>query len=201
MAGRPKGYQRDQLIEIAQKLFKQKGYSAASLQELTSKMKVSKSTFYSAFESKDDLYKICLENYGKSFFREMVQYVSAGNPVIQSLEQYYNYIASERERTLPPEGCFLVSSASEIGRQHPTLSPIVSDLMRLAQNTLKNALELAKRKGELSESYNCEDGAAFLLGQMCAIRTLVKSDYSVDELTRLVSSTFASLRTVGREST
>ncbi|MCG8525738.1 MAG: TetR/AcrR family transcriptional regulator [Opitutales bacterium] len=190
MAGRPKAYDRDHILIIARELFWQKGYAGASLLDLTKEMEVSKSTFYNAFESKDELYKICLENYGREFVREMIQKVAVKDWVLPSLRKYFENIATENEGDTPARGCLLVNSANEIGLTHPFLSPVIQDLMQLVCNTLKNALDLAVRKGELKLGFDTERGAIYLLTMMNGLRTMVKSGTDPDILKKQVDLTF-----------
>jgi len=194
MAGRPRAYNRNQIIRIATQLFWEKGYAGTSLTDLTTQMKVSKSTFYSAFASKDELYKICLEEYGKGFFREMVQMVSVDLHVLDSIRKFFLKIAKEQAEQPPAKGCMLVKSANEIGTDHPMLSPVIAGLMAVTRSTLRNALDLAKRKNELPASFNTQIGSTYLVMQMCGLRTVVRSGFEKQELESMVDHILIQLR-------
>jgi len=194
MAGRPRAYNRSNIIRIATQLFWEKGYAGTSLIDLTDAMGVSKSTFYSAFANKDELYKICLEEYGKAFFKEMVQMVTVDHHVLDSIRKFFIRIAREEAENPPAKGCMLVKSANEIGTRHPTLSPVIAHLLSVTRSTLRNALELAKRKNELPESFNTQTAATYLVTHMCGLRTLVRSGFSDSELESLVDNILVNLR-------
>ncbi len=194
MAGRPKAYNRNQIITIATQLFWKKGYSGTSLADLSQAMNISKSTFYAAFANKDELYKICLEEYGKSFFREMVQMVTVDHHVLDAVRKFFIQIAREEADHSPAKGCLLVKSANEIGMHHPTLSPIIEKLLSVTRSTLQNALELAKRKNELPESFDTQIAATYLITQMCGLRTLVRAGFSESELESIVDNMLVNLR-------
>lgn len=157
-------------------------------------MAVSKSTFYTVFENKDALYKICLEEYGKVFFREMVQMVTAEQHVLDSIRLFFLKIAREELEQPPAKGCMLVKSANEIGTHHPTLSPVISNLLTVTSSTFRNALELAKRKNELPARFNTQTGASYLVTHMCGLRTLVRAGFSAKELEILVDNMLINLR-------
>ncbi|MEQ9825002.1 MAG: TetR/AcrR family transcriptional regulator [Puniceicoccaceae bacterium] len=195
MAGRPRAYNRTQIIRIATQLFWDQGYAGTSLIDLTRAMRVSKSTFYAAFGSKDALYQICLEEYGKVFFRDMVQMVTAESHVLDSIRKYFVRIAREELDHPPAKGCMLVKSANEIGTHHPILSPVINRLLGITRSTLQNALELAKRKNELPENFNTPAAATYLVSQMCGLRTLVRANFSEAELENLVDRILIHLRT------
>lgn len=193
MPGRPKVYDRNQIIQLAKILFWEKGYSGASLTDLTQAMNVSKSTFYSVFENKEALYIVCLESYGKEFFREMVKKVTGKDSVLTSLRSYFKNIALENAGDTPAKGCLLVSSANEIGLTHPALSPVIQDLMAVTHSNLRNALELAKRKSELSPCFDSNKCALYLLNHMGGLRTLVKSGVDPEDLATMVDHLFDNL--------
>ena len=195
MAGRPRAYNRTQIIRIATQLFWDQGYAGTSLIDLTRTMRVSKSTFYAAFGSKDALYQICLEEYGKVFFRDMVQMVTAESHVLDSIRKYFVRIAREELDHPPAKGCMLVKSANEIGTHHPTLSPVINRLLGITRSTLQNALELAKRKNELPDNFNTAAAATYLVSQMCGLRTLVRANFTEVELESLVDRILIHLRT------
>ena len=194
MAGRPKAYNRTHIIRVATQLFWEKGYAGTSMSDLTQAMGISKSTFYTAFANKDQLYGICLEEYGKAFFRDMVQMVSDEHHVLDSIRQFFAKIAREQLEHPPAKGCMLVRSANEIGTDHPTLSPVITKLLSTTHHTLRNALELAKRRNELPSSFNTQAGASYLVSHMCGLRSLVRAGFSGKDLESLVDNILINLR-------
>jgi TetR/AcrR family transcriptional regulator, transcriptional repressor for nem operon len=193
MAGRPKEYNRAKIIRIAKDLFWQKGYAATSLTDLTEAMAVSKSTFYTAFASKDALFVICLELYAKEFLHLLTQRLGQKQPVMLALAGYFREIASEGETCSLPKGCMLVSSANEIGAHHPELSPIVKQWMTMVRGAFRNALELAQRKGEIPPNGNASQASIYLLSHMCGLRTMVKCGLPQNDLLAMVENIFTNL--------
>lgn len=191
MVGRPKKYNREQLVESSKVLFWTHGYAGTSLTMLISSLRVSKSTFYEAFKSKDDLFQICLEDYGRSFVRQMIKHLNSNLPVFDSLESYFSSIAQSSDNSSEPKGCFLVSAANEIGNNHPKISPLIRHLMDITRQTLKNALDLAVRKREFEKTLDTERAAGLLLSQLCGLYTLVKADVQKDLLDQIVEDYFS----------
>jgi TetR/AcrR family transcriptional regulator, transcriptional repressor for nem operon len=194
MAGRPKAYNRSDVIQTATRLFWAKGYAGTSLTDLTAAMHLSKSSFYTAFSSKDALFNLCLETYGKAFFKEMVLMVTADQPVLDSIRVFFLNLAREHQSSHGTRGCLLVKSANEIGMNHPNISPVLTRLLRIAESTFRNALELAKRRDELPPSFDADRGATFLLLQLCGLRTLVHAHFPVGELEKQVDRILLHLR-------
>lgn len=84
MAGRPKIFDEQEVIEKATEVFWRKGYEAASATELLQAMNIGKGSFYLAFkEGKKELYARSLEQFSnkalEQFNRDLM---NAGNPVV-----------------------------------------------------------------------------------------------------------------------
>lgn len=64
--GRPKNFERENVIQQAMELFCLKGYSATSLSDLTETTGLNKKSLYNEFGSKHELFKIALTAYNAS---------------------------------------------------------------------------------------------------------------------------------------
>jgi AcrR family transcriptional regulator len=57
----PRDLRRRQLVELAEALFAERGYAAASMGELCRRAGVTKPVVYELFESKDGLFRVCVD--------------------------------------------------------------------------------------------------------------------------------------------
>jgi AcrR family transcriptional regulator len=64
--GRPKGFNREEVLEKAMPVFWKHGFADTSLQELERATGVNKSGLYTEFRDKDDLFMACLRHYLES---------------------------------------------------------------------------------------------------------------------------------------
>lgn len=73
---------KDQIVAVAQRMFKQRGYAAASMREIASEVGVEPASIYSHFKSKDDILKYICFRIADEFF-EVQEPVSnsMSNPV------------------------------------------------------------------------------------------------------------------------
>lgn len=62
-SGRPRGFDTDEALEHAMRVFWEQGYEGSSLTDLTSAMGISRTSMYAAFGNKDDLFRRALERY------------------------------------------------------------------------------------------------------------------------------------------
>ncbi len=61
--GRPRGFDADEALERAMRVFWEQGYEGASLTALTSAMGITRTSMYAAFGNKEDLFRRALERY------------------------------------------------------------------------------------------------------------------------------------------
>ncbi|MFD7666108.1 TetR/AcrR family transcriptional regulator [Streptomyces sp. NPDC059788] len=61
--GRPRGFDVDEALEQAMRVFWEQGYEGASLTDLTSAMGITRTSMYAAFGNKEDLFRKALERY------------------------------------------------------------------------------------------------------------------------------------------
>jgi AcrR family transcriptional regulator len=61
--GRPRGFDADEALEQAMRVFWQQGYEGASLTDLTNAMGITRTSMYAAFGNKEDLFRKALERY------------------------------------------------------------------------------------------------------------------------------------------
>nr|ADU56024.1 hypothetical protein CA37-1 [uncultured organism CA37] len=62
--GRPRGFDVDEALERAMRVFWEQGYEGASLADLTSAMGIAKTSMYAAFGNKEQLFRKALQRYG-----------------------------------------------------------------------------------------------------------------------------------------
>ncbi|MEV6740761.1 TetR/AcrR family transcriptional regulator [Streptomyces sp. NPDC051104] len=61
--GRPRGFDTDEALERAMRVFWEQGYEGASLTDLTKAMGITRTSMYAAFGNKEDLFRKALERY------------------------------------------------------------------------------------------------------------------------------------------
>ena len=111
--GRPRGFDADEALEKAMRVFWQHGYEGASLPDLTEAMGISRTSMYAAFGNKEGLFRKALARYAEgpaSYGAEAV-----AEPTARGVATVFLH-GAVRSATLPgyPAGC-LSLRASLIG--------------------------------------------------------------------------------------
>ncbi|HXH17003.1 MAG TPA: helix-turn-helix domain-containing protein [Sphingomonas sp.] len=97
--GRPRGFDADQAVGIAQQLFHARGYDAVSVADVTDALGINPPSFYAAFGSKAGLYTRVLARYNGANAIPLAQLLRADRPVgaclATLLEEAARYYAAD----------------------------------------------------------------------------------------------------------
>lgn len=155
--GRPKKYERDEVLEKAMRLFWTRGFAHTGLQDLEKATGVNKSGLYTEFAGKDDIFVSSLQYYydnrgsGELLIREPFGW--------KNIEDFLKFIA---KGWAGEEGCLNINSMREL-EILPTKARemVTSSRVQLKQIFEKN---IAAEKTELSPAELAEIAATFFSG-------------------------------------
>lgn len=98
MAGRPKIFEEEAVIEKATEVFWERGYEAASADELLAAMGIGKGSFYLAFKGgKKELYIRSLQQFSKKFNSQFLTGLAQSNNEIEYLKASFLKLSDEEE--------------------------------------------------------------------------------------------------------
>lgn len=148
--GRPRAFEPETALSRALDTFRDTGFAATSLDDLSAAMGINRPSLYGAFGDKRDLF---LKAYAR--YREEVgaQFAKAFDPALslrQSLEEIFAtaldiYLAGENG----PRGCFTVMTAGSEAMADPEIRDTVLRALGTTDKALTRLFELAVARGEL----------------------------------------------------
>lgn len=192
MTGRPRTYQRDEALNAAVELFWRQGYEATSLDDLLRAMKLSKSSFYADFKSKQALYLVCLEQYQ----RFVVDHLTCLQTQSSSLQEFLHLVFQEVVEDAAsdePKGCLIVNSAVEFGQHRKEFSEDVRVALDAVQSTFERVIRDSIKQGEISPEVSPKVSAKYLTTCLSGIRAMIKGGMSVKDARAVVSQVIHSL--------
>jgi len=159
--GRPRLLDRDVGLDIAARLFWERGYEGTSTADLTKAMGINPPTLYSMFGSKEELYRQALdfsvgrENKGRSAI------LQSGLPVYEALRLYLYDIADGDTQPDKPPGCMVSTAVLQHAEENASVARMTAALREQSMQTLKARFDRAVEEGELPAQTDTDTLARF----------------------------------------
>ena len=109
--GRPRRFDLDQAVGVAQRLFHARGYDAVSVADLTEALGINPPSFYAAFGSKAGLYVRILDRYAGDGAIPLMNLLAADRPVTDCLKTVLEEAAKRYAADPAAAGCLVIEGA------------------------------------------------------------------------------------------
>jgi AcrR family transcriptional regulator len=147
--GRPRAFDPDMALEKAMRLFWERGYEAASMDELTETMGLSPSSAYSAFGGKEQLFVRALDRYmaGPGAFPFAI--LHEPGPARAAFARLFEAVAREYTCADRPIGCMVAAAGSQSSPAAADVRAALVERRREAVVAYEDRLRRAREDGEL----------------------------------------------------
>lgn len=162
LPGRPRGFDRDAVLDRALELFWARGYEGTSVADLTEAMGITPPSLYAAFGSKAELYGAALERYQQRYgscTREALEQEPTAKAAVARILGHAAREFASREH---PAGCMLSLGAVACAPEHKLVAEAVAAMRASMISALKQRLDRAVAEGELPEDADTAGLARFV---------------------------------------
>lgn len=166
--GRPATIDRQQALDAAVKVFWEKGYEGASLDDLTAAMKMSRPALYNAFGDKQALFGRVLDRYGTTFGSAPLEAFEAADAIEQGVDAFLRTSLMNNTREDCPPGCLYASAAVASTEVIDDAKERLNQASVYAHQHLTTAFEKAMSAGTISSNPSAGARANLLLDLMNA---------------------------------
>ncbi|SNX88420.1 TetR family transcriptional regulator [Streptomyces sp. TLI_55] len=157
---RPRAFDLDGAVEQATTLFRQQGYHATPIPQLTAALGIGSGSLYAAFGSKDGLYARALERYCDGLVATLERDVHTGADIRTALRALLITMITT-DLAAPEQGCLLVGATTERASHDGTVKQVRMTL-NAVESVLTEALHQARTRGELHGAVDPVHCARFL---------------------------------------
>lgn len=190
---RPSGFDREAAIEAAMQEMWRNGYEASSVKAVSEKLGITRSSYYNAFGSREDLFKEALAVY----FAQSPDAVLHGGlpdmPILVLLTRTFRAICKARAEDPEARGCLAVNSLSELDTLHDELGVMIANAVLHSAARLEDLLKLAVSAGELAEQTDVHAMALALQNLLIGLNLFSKALRDEQELWLTASTTLKAL--------
>ncbi|MBO9129002.1 TetR/AcrR family transcriptional regulator [Bacillus sp. 165] len=183
---RNKEFDEKVVLRKAVKLFWKQGYEKTSMQDLVDYMGIHRRSIYDTFGDKRSLFLASLTYYQTSVIETFNGIISNSTTVKKAIRDIFNYVIQSAELDVYPTGCLSVNSAVELSLLDQDIKHIVTKMFKDTEVMFEQMLEEGRKKGELNEELNPQITAQFLHNNLVGLRVMVKTNYSKEELERIL---------------
>lgn len=183
--GRPRVFNRGAVLEKAMKLFWERGYEGTSFDELINVMGISPSSFYSAFQSKENLFYEAAEHYLSGPGGYLASPLEASVQTRTAVETLLKKAAIAATNEALPTGCMIALAGAHVP---PSLNSL-RDEMRAKRNWVEAALITRINEGieagDVPHDADSEELAAFFASVIRGIAILARDGAPRDKLIKI----------------
>ncbi|MDJ1503114.1 TetR/AcrR family transcriptional regulator [Xanthocytophaga agilis] len=163
MAGRPKVFDTEAVINKAIEVFWTKGYEASSTEDLLMAMGIGKGSFYLAFEGgKRELFEKALEQFSKQSLQRFRNDLATSKDPIELLRDFFRSIAMHSEE-IHQKGCFLGNSIAELSTIDKPLQQKPITLLKELEKVFEETIWEAQQSGNLQTKEEATKLAKYLI--------------------------------------
>ncbi|MBR2815183.1 MAG: TetR/AcrR family transcriptional regulator [Reyranella sp.] len=143
-------------------VFMEKGFAAASLDELSEAAGLNRPSLYAAFGDKEQLYIQTLRHYGTTSIEAMDKVLAGPGTIEQRLAKVY--MAAIDFYTAPPSklGCMIVGTAAVESPTHPEIAAAAGELLAAIEKSLERAFTASSLPAEPTPAARARMAGAIL---------------------------------------
>ena len=180
--GRPKQYDRTELLDKAVELFRRQGFNGTSTAELVTELGVNRKSMYAEFGSKQELFEATLERYNEKHLSAVLAPIEAADAGVEQIRSAFAGYASASEGWFFGRGCLMCNTAVERGALDPGSGRFVAAYLARLTRAFRNALDNGQRAGDLSESADLDELAAYFTMALIGVAACIRAEAPPEQI-------------------
>ena len=192
--GRPREFDRKKAVKQAMEAFWEHGYEGTSTAVLEERMAIGRSSFYSAFGSKDDLYAEAMDCYIEELGVRVIEGLTIEGPALDVLRAFFDGVTrrgnpgGERLRC-----CLIVRATISGAARMPAIACRIDRAMTELDDAFHGLLLRAREEGTIRRSGSLRGLARFLTTVFQGLNVAANAGRSRRELQDIIRPALAAL--------
>ncbi|MFW2387457.1 MAG: TetR/AcrR family transcriptional regulator [Polyangiales bacterium] len=192
--GRPRLFDEDAVLDELTELFWRKGYSQTSMADLVDASGVHKSSLYSTFGTKEELFAKILQRYLAGRMDMMSALVEQAGPGIDGIHAFLEMLRGDLVSGTGQWGCLLVNSSSELSGTAPGFEGFGATFRKALRERLRALIRQAESEGAASDRVT-EQRTDLFMTFMLGLNLTVRGGADEDEIGRVIDAMQATIDT------
>jgi len=147
--GRPRQFDPDVVLENVRKVFTEKGYAGASLDDLAAAAGLNRPSLYGAFGDKEQLYIQSLQQVGARMQARLADALALGLPIEERLTLIYRSAIAAYSAPPLHAGCMIVNTAATAATTNPAIAEAAREIRARMEELFERAFSACVARREL----------------------------------------------------
>src|SRR5579872_259043 len=190
--GRPREFSEAEALDAAMRVFWEKGYEGASLDDLTTAMRINRSSLYSTFGDKESLFRRAVARYGEAqltFVADALERPTARGVIEALWRGTVKFLADSTH----PRGCFSLQGALACGAGAEKAKLALIEWRNTGLARIEKRMQRARREGDLEKNLDPKDLARYVMIVMNGVSIQSANGASPSEMNAAVDVALHSL--------
>lgn len=183
-----KHFDPDVALERLELLFWRNGAAPTSIQDVAEATGLNRSSLYSTFGGKGELYRAAMRRYFEQRARPAFEWLAAQDRGLPAVREFFAGLVDVRCRgEFAGWGCLFVNAYADQG--DPSVRALLDEHHESLRNALRAALLVAEREGQLAKGVSIECAAEMFALLAYGVNTRSRAGSDADALLRMVDAT------------
>lgn len=183
--GRPRGFDEEEALDRAVRVFQAKGYGATTLDDLTTAMGINRPSLYASFGNKEALFHRVLDRYRDRYAQEADQVLTSRSSTQEAIETLLQWAAEWHWHHNQRQGCLIVNSTPDCRPDQPQICDHILRLQTQNEEMLFQRLQQGVGV-DLPQDADCRGLAQFFNGVIQGIAVLVREQQNPEAIRSLI---------------
>jgi TetR/AcrR family transcriptional regulator, transcriptional repressor for nem operon len=190
---RPKGFERDVVLDRAMQVFWSRGYEATSIQHLVTRMGIQRGSLYDTFGDKRGLFFAAIERYDRVVTAKLLATLDGPGSGKDAIRQFFRLKVDLSVEPGRPRGCLVTNSTAELASRDRGTATRVGAVLAKIEAAFHRAVLRAQKAGEIDPTRNPRALARFLTSSAQGLSVMAKASSDRAVLEDIVKVTLAAL--------
>jgi AcrR family transcriptional regulator len=197
-AGRPTEFDTDHALDVAMRLFWERGYEGTSMADLSLAMGIHPSSIYAAFGDKQALFALAAKRYADVPAQYMVKALeqpTLRSFILAAFDNTVEFLGSKDH----PSSCFTLTGAISCGADKESAKILMREMRLQNEAAIKARLLRARKAGEFPKEENVDDYTRYLSSLLSGLAVQAANGSTRTELKRTAAVALRHLGIAGEQ--
>ena len=191
--GRPREFDRDQVLDRAMRVFWTRGYEAASIQHLVARMGIQRGSLYQTFGDKRGIFFAALDRYDQIATAKLLATLDAPGSGKDAIREFFRLKLELSLEPGRPRGCLVTNSTAELASRDRGAATKVGAALGRIEAAFHRAVVRAQKAGEIDRARSPRALARYLTSSAQGLSVMAKESPERAVLEDIVNVTLAAL--------